>query len=91
MKASQQAHAEALDAWGSLNDYVQAHGSFSTEMAQIGPRSMMSFTTDINVARKFGSTVYVARIPRSQMIMQTLPHAGETEVLVQHMIAVMRL
>jgi hypothetical protein len=51
-------------------------------MAQIGPRSMMSFTTDINVARSFGSTVYAARVPRNQMIMQTLPGAGEAEVLI---------
>jgi hypothetical protein len=77
MKASRQAHADALGAWGSLDNYVQAHRSFGTEMAQIGPRSMISFTTDINVARSFGSTVYVARIPRSQMITQTLPGAGE--------------
>lgn len=33
MKASQQAHADALQAWGSLDNYVQAHGSFGTEMA----------------------------------------------------------
>ncbi|MCX5125514.1 polymorphic toxin-type HINT domain-containing protein [Streptomyces sp. NBC_00347] len=91
MRASQQAHGDALAAWGSLDDYVQAHGSFGTEMAQIGPRSMMSFTTDINVARGFGGTIYAARIPRSQMILQTLPGAGEAEVLVPHMIAVTRL
>ncbi|MFC5663113.1 RHS repeat-associated core domain-containing protein [Kitasatospora misakiensis] len=91
MKASEHAHSNALSAWGSADTYAQAHGAFGTEISQIGPRSMMSFTTDIKVARSFGGTVYSATVPRSQVIMQTLPGAGEAEVLIAHMVAVARL
>jgi hypothetical protein len=52
---------------------------------------MMSFTTDAKVARTFGSAVYSATVPRSQLIFQSLPGAGEAEVLIRGMVKVTRL
>ncbi|NEW29527.1 RHS repeat domain-containing protein, partial [Nocardia cyriacigeorgica] len=92
MKASQDAHRNALDTWGSLDNYVQAHGEFGTELSrEFGPRSMMSFTTDISVARQFGDAVYMAQVPRSMLTPQTIPGAGEAEVLIAHMVRVTRV
>ncbi|WP_328712356.1 DUF6531 domain-containing protein [Nocardia salmonicida] len=93
LKASQRAHTEAIDEWGSLDNYVQAHGEWGQEIGRdgFGPRSMMSFTTDENVARRFGDTIYTALVPRSSIYPQTLPGAGESEVLIPHMVQVTRL
>ncbi|MGW0050902.1 DUF6531 domain-containing protein [Nocardia cyriacigeorgica] len=92
MKASQEAYRNAIDTWGSLDNYVQAHGEFGTELSrEFGPRSLMSFTTDINVARQFGDAVYMAQVPRSMVTPQTIPGAGEAEVLIAHMVRVTRV
>ncbi|MFE1594947.1 DUF6531 domain-containing protein [Nocardia sp. NPDC058705] len=93
LKASQRAHTEAIDEWGSLDNYIQAHGEWGQEVGRdgFGPRSMMSFTTDEDVARRFGDTIYTALVPRSSIHPQTLPGAGESEVLIPHMVQVTRL
>lgn len=83
-RSSGGAHSQQLSAWGSLDDYVQAHGAFGQEISVFGPRSMISFTTDPDVARRFGSTIFEFQVPRSSLIPQTLPGAGEAEVLLLH-------
>jgi RHS repeat-associated protein len=91
LEASETAHANGIAAWGSEEAYAQAHAAFGTEISEIGPRSMISFTTDINVAKRFAGpngTIYSATIKRSEGIWQTLPGAGESEVLIRHMIRV---
>lgn len=52
------------------------------------PRSVMSFTTDPAIAKSFanGGTVYRATIEPSEGIRQSLPGAGESEVLIPNMI-----
>jgi hypothetical protein len=91
MRASRDAHEAGIRAWGSENVYVQAHGAFGTELAEIGERSMISFTTDPAIAKQFagpGGQVYQAIISRADVIFQSLPSVGEAEVLVRNMITV---
>lgn len=80
--ASQTAHGNQLAAWGSLDNYVQAHGAFGQEISVFGPRSMVSFTTDPAVAARFGSTIFEFQVPRSSLVPQTLKGAGEAEMLI---------
>jgi hypothetical protein len=47
--------------------------------------------TDLSVARRFGGTTYSSTVPRSQLISQTLPGAGEAEMLIQGVVRVGRL
>ena len=91
LRRSDSAHSAGVTAWGSEDLYVQAHGAFGTEINEIGERSMMSFTTDPKVARYFAGesgTVFTAQVPRSHMLQQTLEGAGESEVLIRHMVRV---
>src|SRR5205823_1168352 len=91
MAASQEAHAAGIAEWGSEGLYAQAHAEFGTELSQIGPRSMVSFTTDPAVAKFFAGpngTVFQATVRTGEGIMQTLPGATESEVLIRHMIEV---
>lgn len=81
-------HDSWLDIWGNEMDYVQAHGAFGTEMSEAFDlrRTLMSVTTDPDVARRFAGTngrVFEAYIPRSQLIEQTLGGAGESEYLIR--------
>ncbi len=81
-------HNSWLDIWGSEMNYVQAHGAFGTEMSEAFElrRTLMSVTTDPDVARRFAGTngrVFEAYIPRSQLIEQTLGGAGESEYLIR--------
>jgi large repetitive protein len=88
-EASEDAHAAALSEWGSEDDLAQAHGLFGTELQQeYGPRSTISFTTNPDVAKIFGSQLYSATISPSEGIWQSLPGAGESEVLIPNMIEV---
>lgn len=88
-QSSEAAHAAGIEAWGSEATYAQAHAAFGSELRQVGERSMMSFTTDLEKAKYFagdGGTIYTAVINRSEGIWQTLEGAGESEVLIRHMI-----
>jgi filamentous hemagglutinin len=87
-KSSELTHNEWLKIWGDENTYVQAHGEFGTELPQAFglDRTMMSVTTDSNVARYFAGEngkVYEGLIPRSQLIPQTIDGAGESEYLIK--------
>jgi hypothetical protein len=87
--ASGAAHDVHLASWGSADWYVQAHGEFGHQISMIAPRSLISFTTDPNVAAHYagaGGRIFSITVPRSSLIFQTLPGAGEAEVLVKHMI-----
>ncbi|MEV6671809.1 hypothetical protein [Streptomyces sp. NPDC051162] len=91
LRASQEAHSAALAEWGSAADLAQAHSEFGTDMQKAyGPRSVMSFTTDPEMAKYFarGGPVYRAMIHPSEGIWQSLPGAGESEVLIPNMIEV---
>jgi hypothetical protein len=91
LAASRRSHAAGIEAWGSEGLYAQAHGEFGTELSEIGERSMISFTTDPNVAKRFAGpngTVWTTQVSPDDVIVQTLPGAGESEVLVRHMIGV---
>jgi RHS repeat-associated protein len=90
MSASEEAHLAQLSEWGSLNDYVQAHGAFGQEISEFGPRSMISFSRDPNIAAYFahGGNVFSVTVPAGSAIGQTLPGAGEGEWLIMHMIKV---
>ena len=81
-------HDSWLKIWGNEMDYVQAHGAFGTELSQAFglDRTLMSVTTDIDVARRFAGDrgrVFEAYIPKSQLIKQTLSGAGESEYLIR--------
>jgi hypothetical protein len=89
--ASQAAHFAALTEWGSPDDLAQAHSEFGTDTQQAyGPRSVMSFTTDPEMAKYFarGGGIYRAMIHPSEGIWQSLLGAGESEVLIPNMIEV---
>jgi RHS repeat-associated protein len=89
--ASENAHGIQVRTWGNLNNYVQAHSAFGTEISVFGPRSMTSFTTDPNIASSFAGRngiIISAEVPRNSVIFQTLPGANESEVLVPHILRV---
>jgi hypothetical protein len=89
--ASEQAHARAIREWGSEENYALAHGEFGQDLSQVGPRSMISFTTDPEVARRMAGddgTVYKADLRPGDGIPQPNPNSTESEILVPHMIEV---
>uniref|UniRef100_A0AAU2VWQ4 DUF6531 domain-containing protein n=1 Tax=Streptomyces sp. NBC_00008 TaxID=2903610 RepID=A0AAU2VWQ4_9ACTN len=91
LRVSQEAHAAALKEWGSPDVLAQAHAEFGTEMQHaFGDRSVMSFTTDPEMAKYFaeGGPVYRAMIHPREGIWQSLPGSGESEVLIPDMIKV---
>jgi hypothetical protein len=71
-----------------MNGYVQAHRAFGTELNQIGPRSLISWTSDPNVAANFadGGPIFQTTVPSSIAIPQTWEGAGESEYLIEHMV-----
>lgn len=85
--ASDATHQQWIDIWGSEDQYAQAHGAFGTEMKPAFglDRTFISVTTDPATAAYFseGGTVYGGYVPRSQLINQTLPGAGESELLLR--------
>jgi RHS repeat-associated protein len=86
--ASEAAHAAGIETWGSEAFYAGAHGAFGTELSQIGPRSMISVTTDPAIAKIFagpGGRVFSAVVDPSILIPQTLEGAGESEFFIPHM------
>jgi len=90
IRASQDTHARALQEWGGEENLAHAHAEFGTEYEDVVPKTVMSFTTDPEVAKYFanGGPVYRAMISPSDGIRQTLPGAGESEVLIPHAIKV---
>jgi RHS repeat-associated protein len=86
--ASETAHAAGIETWGSEAAYAQAHGEFSSELSQIGARSMLSVTTDPAVAKFFagsGGQVFSAVVDPALLIPQTMKTANESEFLITHM------
>ena len=83
-EASENAHTIQMNFWDSLDEYGQAHRLFGQEILEVGQRSLVSFTTDPKVLKKFGSTVFEAKVPRKMLIEQTLEGAGESEVFLIH-------
>lgn len=81
-------HQKWIDVWGDEKTYSQAHGAFGTEMSPAFgmDRTFISVTTDPARAGYFangGGTVYQGLVPRSQLLDQTLPGAGEQELLLR--------
>ena len=95
-EASETAHATQLQAWGSLDDYVQAHGAFGQDLTAIAPRSLISFSTSQDRALYFANSrghlgrVVTAEVPANILIPQTLPGSTEFEVLVPHFVYIGR-
>ena len=86
--ASETAHAAGIEVWGSEATYAQAHGEFGTELSQVGPRSMISVTTDPAIAKMFagpGGRAFSAVVHPATLIPQTLPGAGGSEYVIAHM------
>lgn len=86
--ASESAHAAGIEEWGSLDNNVQAHGEFGTQLSEIGPRSMISVRTDLARAKFFagpGGKVFSAVVAPSILIPQTIEGATESEFLIPHM------
>ena len=84
LKASQKAHDENVAYRGSLEAYVNAHSFEGNEIDIPAGRSMISFSTNKDKSREFGSTIYETKT--NDFITQT--KGGESEVLVLHMIKV---
>ncbi|MWP63314.1 RHS repeat-associated core domain-containing protein, partial [Gilliamella sp. Pas-s25] len=73
-------HAKAIKEWGSIEQYVLAHGEFGQEIYSIsGGRSLISFSTNKEIAQRFGSTILHIKIPRSKVIQQILETSTESE------------
>ncbi|WP_170229025.1 RHS repeat domain-containing protein [Polyangium fumosum] len=88
LRASKAAHAQNVAHWGSLDNYVQAHGLWGIDLGKMTPRrSMISLTTDPDVAGRFGSRSFSGSVPTKLLIPQSIDGATEAEVLILHMIA----
>jgi hypothetical protein len=87
---SQAAHDNAVNTWGSERDYVEAHGAFGHEVSDVsGERSMVSVTTDRDVAEHFAGkdgVVMRADVPRDSLLPQTLETSTESEYLARNSI-----
>jgi len=86
--ASNANHQKWVDIWGDEKTYAQAHSAFGTEMSPAFgvDRTFLSVTTDPTRAGYFanqGGTVYQGLVPKSQLLEQTLPGAGEREFLLK--------
>ena len=82
-------HQNWVNKLGSERAYVEAHGALGQELPRIYgmPRTLVSVTTDPAVASRFatvGGRVFVGRVPRSQLLQQSLPGAAESEYLLRH-------
>ena len=87
---SDAAHRGGVEAWGSEGDYVEAHGAFGHEVRDVsGDRSMVSVTTDPDVAQRFAGkdgVVLRGEVPRDSLLPQTLSGSNESEYLARHSI-----
>jgi len=84
LKASQQAHADNIAHFGSLQNYMNAHTLLGTEINGAAKRSMISFSTDESIISNFGKSLYKAKT--KNFTKQTI--GGESEVFIFHMIKV---
>jgi RHS repeat-associated protein len=83
---SKYAHAKQIHEWGTLDQYIRAHGEWGQELKEIGQRSLISFTTNAEKATEWGfnsnKIIIHIRIPKSQAIQQTLETSTELEYLI---------
>ncbi|MFZ6721382.1 carbohydrate-binding protein [Undibacterium sp. Ji49W] len=86
--SSKETHQNWVNIWGTEDQYVQAHGAFGTELKQsFGlDKTLISVTTDPAQAAYFsrGGTIFSGYVPKSLLLEQTLPGAGESEYLLKH-------
>ncbi len=91
---SQSQHEHGVNTWGSQRDYVEAHGAFGHEISEVsGDRSMVSVTTDPDVASRFAGkdgVVLRAEVPRDSLLPQTLSGSTESEYLAPNSIPMQR-
>jgi hypothetical protein len=86
--SSEAAHAAGIESWGSEDAYAQAHAAFGTDLSQVGSRSMISVTTDIEQAKIFAGPsgqIFSTFVIPSILILPTLEGASESEYLIPHM------
>ncbi|MCK9923673.1 DUF6531 domain-containing protein [Frankia sp. AgPm24] len=90
LRISQEAHQAGIAAWGSEPAYAEAHVMFGTDIDEIGEKSMISFTADPGVAKRFanGGVVYSTTINPGDGIV--IPNSSDSEILIRHMIGVER-
>jgi hypothetical protein len=91
---SQSQHDHGVNSWGSERDYVEAHGAFGHEISEVsGDRSMVSVTTDPDVASRFAGkdgVVLRSEVPRDSLLPQTLEGSTESEYLAPNSIPMQR-
>ncbi|WP_261561898.1 DUF6531 domain-containing protein [Frankia tisae] len=90
MAASERAHQAGVATWGSEEAYAEAHVVFGTDIQDLGEKSMISFTADPNVAKRFadGGAIYTTTIDPGDAII--MPDSPDSEILIRHMIGVER-
>ncbi|WP_414573235.1 putative Ig domain-containing protein [Nostoc sp. CCY 9925] len=79
-------HQEWLKIWGNENDFAQVHGLYGVELPRDFKldKTLISVTSESKVVNTFGSTIYQGSVPKSILIPQTLPDAGESEYLIRY-------
>jgi RHS repeat-associated protein len=79
-------HQEWLKIWDNENDFAQIHGLYGGELARDFnlERTLISVTSKPNVVDTFGSTIFQGSVPKSILIPQTIPGAGESEYLIRY-------
>ncbi len=89
LAASRAQTAASSEFWGSLDNYVQAHGEFGvSEMSDIAPRSLISWTQSLSTAQMFAGengTVYTIAVDSDVALAQTLATSTELEYVIQDM------
>jgi hypothetical protein len=90
-QASEIAHAQHLRTWGNIDDYKQAHGLWGQEIKQpLSPdyvkteRSLISFSTDKEVAGRFGTEILEIKVPKDALIKQAISTSNEHEFLIKN-------
>lgn len=89
LSRSDAAFAEAIERVGSLDALIRLQGELGTEFVKrVGvERSLISVTTDPAVARNFAGPfgrVFSAKVPRSELIKQTLETSTESELFLRN-------
>ena len=91
LATSSAAEARQVGIWGGFANYVEAHGAFGTELNAVGPRSLVSVTTNPAIAGRFADlngAIFSLSVPSSAVTAQTLFGAGESELLIRNGIRV---
>jgi hypothetical protein len=83
---ARQVHQEWLKIFGSPDNYARMHSARGTEFpTEFGlPRTLISVTDNSSQLSRFGDTHYQGILPKSTLIHQTLPGAGEGEFLIPY-------